>query len=271
MPDVPTTRLLSPETTMRAPREEAECEGPIVPGAQSSIAVGNRTRSAAFNPMQPEILASAPRCGARARTRGGAPCRSPAVRGSARCRMHGGKGSGAPRGNRNAWKHGAFSGQMKDIARYLRITSMVVKHANRIIWWAGQAPLSAAVGQPIPAPCVQQSPIDLGEQPHAPGNSAGKLPAIGAAGPVARPREAGASRLPPPRRSPGFAQAGRRSQAIRPGSRRRGGFSRFGVRPAWRRAIAAAGSRHLQAAIGGMAICPGPKSRAPPPIHKKMP
>ena len=88
-----------------------------------------------MNDRQPDILANAPRCGARARTQGGAPCRSPAVRGSARCRMHGGKGSGAPRGNRNALKQGAFTARMKHIARYIRITAMVVKHANRTMWW----------------------------------------------------------------------------------------------------------------------------------------
>ena len=49
-----------------------------------------------------------PRCGAR--TRSGLPCRSPAVAGKSRCRMHGGaKGSGAPPGNKNALKHGAYT------------------------------------------------------------------------------------------------------------------------------------------------------------------
>lgn len=53
------------------------------------------------------MLAS-PRCGAK--TRAGGACRAPAVRGKKRCRMHGGaKGSGAPRANRNARKHGLFS------------------------------------------------------------------------------------------------------------------------------------------------------------------
>jgi hypothetical protein len=48
------------------------------------------------------------RCGAKTRT-GGA-CRSPVVSGRKRCRMHGGaQGSGAPRSNRNARKHGRFS------------------------------------------------------------------------------------------------------------------------------------------------------------------
>jgi hypothetical protein len=53
------------------------------------------------------MLAS-PRCGAK--TRAGGACRSPAVRGKKRCRMHGGaRGSGAPRANQNARKHGLFS------------------------------------------------------------------------------------------------------------------------------------------------------------------
>ena len=53
------------------------------------------------------MLAS-PRCGAK--TRASCACRSPAVRGKKRCRMHGGaQGSGAPRANRNARKHGLFT------------------------------------------------------------------------------------------------------------------------------------------------------------------
>jgi uncharacterized protein YjcR len=53
------------------------------------------------------MLAS-PRCGAK--TRSGGSCRSPAVRGKRRCRMHGGASkSGAPRGNQNARRHGLFT------------------------------------------------------------------------------------------------------------------------------------------------------------------
>jgi uncharacterized protein YjcR len=45
------------------------------------------------------------RCGAK--TRSGRRCMSPAVNGKNRCRMHGGApGSGAPKGNKNALKHG---------------------------------------------------------------------------------------------------------------------------------------------------------------------
>jgi uncharacterized protein YjcR len=53
-------------------------------------------------------MMSSLRCGAK--TRGGGACKSPAVSGKQRCRMHGGaKGSGAPLGNSNAWKHGYYS------------------------------------------------------------------------------------------------------------------------------------------------------------------
>ncbi len=55
------------------------------------------------NPLYAFNLAS--RCGAK--TRMGAPCKSPAVRFRLRCRMHGGaRGSGAAKGNQNAFKHG---------------------------------------------------------------------------------------------------------------------------------------------------------------------
>jgi hypothetical protein len=61
----------------------------------------------------------APRCGARTRQR--TPCRSPAVRGKARCRMHGGaRGSGAPIGNRNALRHGRYSSQTIKERREIR-------------------------------------------------------------------------------------------------------------------------------------------------------
>jgi hypothetical protein len=53
-------------------------------------------------------MLGSPRCGAR--TRAGTACRAPAVSGKARCRMHGGaEGSGAPKGNRNALKHGTYT------------------------------------------------------------------------------------------------------------------------------------------------------------------
>jgi hypothetical protein len=67
------------------------------------------------------MLAS-PRCGAKIRS-GGA-CRSPAVRGKKRCRMHGGApGSGAPKQNQHARKHGLFTGDA--IAERRRIQALL--------------------------------------------------------------------------------------------------------------------------------------------------
>lgn len=76
----------------------------------------------ANSPMHPEPLearlARAPRC--QARTRAGTECRSLAVKGKLRRRMHGGKGSGASEGNRNAWKHGASSGETLEALAMIR-------------------------------------------------------------------------------------------------------------------------------------------------------
>lgn len=66
---------------------------------------------------------TAPRCGARTKRNSGTPCRSPAVRGKKRCRIHGGgKGSGAREGNTNALKHG--------------LTTTEVKGFRKIVWQA---------------------------------------------------------------------------------------------------------------------------------------
>ena len=37
-----------------------------------------------------------------------------------KCRFHGGKSTGAPRGNRNAWKHGGYSAEAQAERRELR-------------------------------------------------------------------------------------------------------------------------------------------------------
>lgn len=68
-------------------------------------------------------MRSSPRCGAK--TRNGAPCQAPAVSGKKRCRMHGGAlGSGAPKGNRNAYKHGLYTReaieQRRALASFIR-------------------------------------------------------------------------------------------------------------------------------------------------------
>jgi hypothetical protein len=71
-------------------------------------------------PMQAAV-----RCGAR--TRAGTPCQAPMITGGKRCRMHGGKGSGAPRNNRNAFKTGLHTATMKDREREVRVVAQRVK------------------------------------------------------------------------------------------------------------------------------------------------
>ena len=59
------------------------------------------------------------RCGAR--TRSGSSCRSPAVKGKRRCRMHGGAaGSGARECNRNALSHGRYTAEALEGRRFVR-------------------------------------------------------------------------------------------------------------------------------------------------------
>jgi uncharacterized protein YjcR len=67
----------------------------------------------------PSPLLASPRCGAK--TRSGKPCRSPAVSGKRRCRMHGGApGSGAPKGNQNAMKTGFYRKEAIEKRRRLK-------------------------------------------------------------------------------------------------------------------------------------------------------
>ena len=62
-------------------------------------------------------MMGAARCGAK--TRRGTACAAPAIAGKSRCRMHGGKGSGAPKGNQNALKHGHYTRKEKQFRREL--------------------------------------------------------------------------------------------------------------------------------------------------------
>jgi hypothetical protein len=70
-----------------------------------------------------------PRCGAKTRT--GRPCQSPSVQGKKRCRMHGGApGSGAPRGNKNALKHGRYTREAMEERAYIRD---LVRQARKLV------------------------------------------------------------------------------------------------------------------------------------------
>ena len=77
---------------------------------------------------------TAPRCGAR--TRGGAPCRGPAIRGKARCRMHGGKSTGPrtpeglERSRRARWKHGSYSAEAQQEYRQLKAECRALNAAS---------------------------------------------------------------------------------------------------------------------------------------------
>jgi len=62
----------------------------------------------------------APRC--EARTRSASSCRSPAMR-NGRCRLHGGKSTGPPKGNKNAFKHGRYTAQA--IARRREVRALL--------------------------------------------------------------------------------------------------------------------------------------------------
>ena len=77
------------------------------------------------NPMQKAH--QSPRCGAK--TRAGAPCMSPAMK-NGRCRMHGGMSTGAPKGNKNAYKHGRYTA--KAIAER-RLISEVLKNISGLL------------------------------------------------------------------------------------------------------------------------------------------
>jgi hypothetical protein len=71
------------------------------------------------HPRNTGPMLASQRCGAK--TRSGKPCMSPAVSGKKRCRMHGGaEGSGAPRGNKNALKHGQFTREAINQRRSVR-------------------------------------------------------------------------------------------------------------------------------------------------------
>ena len=78
-------------------------------------------------------LTLAPRC--LAKTRRGTLCQCPAVKDRHRCRFHGcAKGSGAPKGNKNALTHGESTAEIKafkrDIHHLLNTSRKIFKQFN---------------------------------------------------------------------------------------------------------------------------------------------
>lgn len=67
------------------------------------------------------------RCGAK--TKKGPSCKSSAMP-NGRCRMHGGKSPGAPKGNKNAWKHGRHS---QAAIERRRLVSSLIRLSNKTI------------------------------------------------------------------------------------------------------------------------------------------
>jgi hypothetical protein len=82
-------------------------------------------KKAMNNPMQNKLpMHQSPRCGAK--TRKGTPCQSPAMP-NGRCRMHGGKSPGPPKGNINAWKHGGYSAEAIKLRRFVQALARLAK------------------------------------------------------------------------------------------------------------------------------------------------
>jgi hypothetical protein len=86
------------------------------------------TKKRRINPVQSKLpMHLSRRC--RARTRTGSACPAPAMP-NGRCRMHGGMSPGAPKGNRNAWKHGHYSAEAVASRKILRV---LLLHARKAL------------------------------------------------------------------------------------------------------------------------------------------
>jgi glucans biosynthesis protein len=102
-----------------------------------------RRRGHLINGNPPGDSSTAPRCGAR--TRGGGACRSPAVRGKRRCRMHGGLSTGPrtpeglERSRRARWLHGRYSVETRR-----RRAALIERRMAEL--WAESAPFAKAEG-----------------------------------------------------------------------------------------------------------------------------
>ena len=76
------------------------------------------------NPM-PLPMHLALRCRAKSK-RSGLQCRAPAIRGREVCRMHG-AGGGAPKGNKNALKHGEFTAEGLALKRQISALARIAR------------------------------------------------------------------------------------------------------------------------------------------------
>lgn len=88
--------------------------------------IKNEKQAHARNPFD-----NVPKCGAHSR-RTGMPCRQPAMT-NGRCRLHGGKSTGAPKGNQNALKHGAYTEEVKARNRQIREVIKMCKESFSVL------------------------------------------------------------------------------------------------------------------------------------------
>jgi len=99
--------FVSPARAQGFPNKTMRLIVPLTPGGSNVSAAQVKQMNGGHKRNTGPMLSSL-RCGAKIRP--GRPCKSPSVLGKKRCRMHGGAlGSGAPRGNKNALKHGRFT------------------------------------------------------------------------------------------------------------------------------------------------------------------
>jgi hypothetical protein len=86
------------------------------PGAGEKIEINlmNQEPNARLKNMR-----GAPRCGAK--TRAGGQCQCPAIRGRKRCRIHGGRSTGAPHGDGNGnYKNGYWTAEAVEDRRWTK-------------------------------------------------------------------------------------------------------------------------------------------------------
>jgi hypothetical protein len=90
-------------------------------------------RAAAEQGSNPMLLDMhlALRCHAQSK-RSGLQCQAPAVRGCSVCRMHG-AGGGAPRGNRNALKHGDFTAETLAVKKQVHALARMARETMAAI------------------------------------------------------------------------------------------------------------------------------------------
>src|SRR5437763_13385422 len=119
------------DATASAPRYEcrANANHGQPQGTRSTFSAAQVNQMSSDHKRNTGPMFSSLRCSAK--TRLGRPCKSPAVHGKRRCRMHGGAlGSGAPRGNKNALKHGRYRGEA--ITERARVRELV-RQARKLL------------------------------------------------------------------------------------------------------------------------------------------